>query len=204
MDTKHSAIILVGYQNDYFASTGILRGVIEEANRVDKTLSNTLDLINSAVKTEMAIISTPIILTPDYRGLAESVGILGTIKESGAFKAGTTGADTIPEILAYGDRILYVNGKQGFNAFSNTELDRVLAEREIKHLLLAGMITSLCIDSTGRAAYERGYRVTIVSDCVSARTPAEQEFYCQSIFPLYADVMDSRQIAEQIEAVPVA
>jgi nicotinamidase-related amidase len=151
----------------------------------------------------MTIISTPIILTSDYRGLAESVGILGTIKESGAFKAGSEGADTIPEILEFGDRILYVNGKQGFNGFSNTQLDAVLKERGIRHLLLAGMITSLCIDSTGRAAYERGYRVTILSDCVSARTPAEQEFYCQNIFPLYADVMDNKQIFEEL-ATPVA
>jgi len=204
MDTNQTAIILVGYQNDYFASNGILRGVIEEANRVDKTLSNTLKLLEAATETGMTIVSTPIILTSDYRGLAESVGILGTIKESGAFKEGTPGAETIPEILDLGDQIIYVNGKQGFNGFSNTELDRVLQERGIKRLLLAGMITSLCIDSTGRAAYERGYRVTIVSDCISARTPAEQEFYCQNIFPLYSDVMDSAQVIDELRAVAAA
>jgi nicotinamidase-related amidase len=204
MDTRQTAIILVGYQNDYFATNGILRGIIEGANRVDQTLANTIKLLNAAISAGMTVISTPIILTSDYRGLAESVGILGTIKESGAFRSGTPGAETIPEIIAYGDQIIYVNGKQGFNGFSNTELDRVLSEKGIKRLLLAGMITSLCIDSTGRAAYERGYRVTIVSDCVSARTPAEQDFYCQNIFPLYADVMDSDQVIEEITPVVAA
>lgn len=204
MQTSQTAIILVGYQNDYFAKDGILRGVVEEANRVDTVLSNTIELLNAAVSTDMTVISTPIILTSDYRGLAESVGILGTIKESGAFKAGSIGAETIPEVHAFGDRILYVNGKQGFNGFSNTDLNTVLQDRGIKHLLLAGMITSLCIDSTGRAAYERGYRVTIVSDCVSARTPSEQEFYCQNIFPLYADVMSSKQIIEQMDPLAIA
>lgn len=198
MDPKTTAIILVGYQNDYFAANGILRGVVEEANRVDQTLTNTIDLLHAAEKTEMALISTPIILTSDYRALAESEGILGTIKEAGAFKAGSTGADTIPELLAFGERILFVNGKQGFNAFSNTELDRVLRAKNIHHLMLAGMITSLCIDSTGRAAYERGYKVTIISDCVSARTPSEQEFYCRNIFPLYADVTDSKSLIAQL------
>lgn len=196
MDPKSTAVILVGYQNDYFASNGILRGVIEEANRVDATLANTLDLLQTAIAAEMTVISTPIILTPDYRAMAESEGILGAIKSSGAFRAGSPGADTIPEILAFEDKIIYVNGKQGFNAFSNTELDRVLREHNIHHLLLAGMITSLCIDSTGRAAYERGYKVTVLSDCVSARTPAEQEFYCKNIFPLYADVMTNREFME--------
>jgi len=200
MDTKTTAAILVGYQNDYFAAAGILRGVVEEANRVDSTLSNTLKFLRSAAQTDMMLISTPIILTPDYRALAESDGILGAIRDSGAFKAGSRGADTIPELLEFGDRIVYANGKQGFNAFSNTALDELLKKNNIHHLLLAGMITSLCIDSTGRAAYERGFKVTILSDCVSARTPAEQEFYCSTIFPLYADVMDSNQAIEQMAA----
>jgi nicotinamidase-related amidase len=202
MDPKTTALILVGYQNDYFAKDGILRGVVEEPNRVDSVLASSLAFIGKAVQTPMTIISTPIVLEPDYRALANAVGILDKIKDSGAFKAGTPGADTIPELLAFGDRIMYVTGKVGFNAFSNTTLDAVLKEREIKDVLVAGMITSLCIDSTGRAAYERGYRVTVLSDCTSARTPAEQDFFCSNIFPLYGAVASSSDIAAQL--VPAA
>ena len=86
---------------------------------------------------------------------------------------------------------------------SNTELDRVLRAKNINHLFLAGMITSLCIDSTGRAAYERGYKVSVLSDCVSARTPSEQEFYCKNIFPLYAEVLDGKQLIEQLTSAAV-
>jgi nicotinamidase-related amidase len=202
MDPKTPALILVGYQNDYFAKDGILRGVVEEPNRVDSVLASSLAFIAKAAKTPMTIISTPIVLEPDYRALASAVGILDKIKDSGAFKAGTPGADTIPELLAFGDRIMYVTGKVGFNAFSNTTLDAVLKERGIKDVLVAGMITSLCIDSTGRAAYERGYSVTVLSDCTSARTPAEQDFFCSNIFPLYGAVASSSDLAAQL--VPAA
>jgi len=201
MDPKTTAVILVGYQNDYFAANGILRGVVEEPNRVDSVLASSLAFIAAMAPTDMTIIATPIVLEPEYRALANSVGILGTIKESGAFKAGTAGADTIPEVLAFGDRVTYVTGKVGFNAFSNTTLDGVLKAKGITDVLVAGMVTSLCIDSTGRAAYERGYRVTILSDCCSARTPAEQDFFCQNIFPLYGGVLDSRQAIEQLSVV---
>ena len=91
-----------------------------------------------------------------------------------------------------------MKGKVGFNAFSNTQLDGVLKERGIRDTLIAGMVTSLCIDSTGRAAYERGYSVKILSDCTSARTPAEQDFFCQNIFPLYGGVLDSKQALAQL------
>lgn len=201
MNPETTALILVGYQNDYFAANGILRGVVEEPNRVDNVLANTLAFIRAMVPTRLSLIATPIVLEPNYRALANSVGILDTIKSSGAFKAGTAGADNIPELAVFGDRITYVKGKVGFNAFSNTELDRVLLDRGIKDVLVAGMVTSLCIDSTGRAAYERGYSVKILSDCTSARTPAEQDFFCKNIFPLYGGVLDSRQAMEQLSPV---
>ena len=201
MDPKTTALILVGYQNDYFAPNGILRGVVEEPNRVDAVLQSSLDFITAMAPSEMTIIATPIVLEPEYRALANSVGILDTIKASGAFKAGTSGADTIPQLAAFGDRITYVTGKVGFNAFSNTTLDDVLKARGIRHVLVAGMVTSLCIDSTGRAAYERGYDVRILSDCCSARTRAEQDFFCQNIFPLYGGVLTSAEAIEQLSSV---
>jgi nicotinamidase-related amidase len=168
---------------------------------VDSVLANSLAFIRAMIPTPLTLIATPIVLEPDYRALANSVGILDTIKASGAFKAGTPGADTIPELAAFGDRITYVKGKVGFNAFSNTELEGVLQARGITDGLVAGMVTSLCIDSTGRAAYERGYSVRILSDCTSARTRAEQDFFCQNIFPLYGGVLDSKQAVEQLSAV---
>ena len=202
MNPETTALILVGYQNDYFAREGILRGVVEEPNRVDTVLANSLAFIAAVARTPMTIISTPIVLEPDYRALANAVGILDKIKDSGAFKAGTPGADTIPELLTYGDRITYVTGKVGFNAFSNTSLDAGLKQRGIKDVLVAGMITSLCIDSTGRAAYERGYAVTILSDCTSARTAAEQDFFCSTIFPLYGKAARSTDMLARL--VPAA
>lgn len=198
MNPDSTAIILVGYQNDYFAKDGILRGVIEDPTSVDSVLANTVAFIEAVADTGMSIISTPIVLEPDNRAMANPVGILNTIKESGAFKAGTTGADTIPEILAFGDRVDYVTGEVGFNAFPNTSLGEVLAERGIGDVLVAGMVTSLCIDSTGRAAYERGYDVTVLSDCTSARTNTEQEFFCGSVFPLYGRACTSIDVLDEM------
>jgi nicotinamidase-related amidase len=199
-----TALILVGYQNDYFADDGILRGVVEEPDRVDQVLQATLQFITDVADTPMTVISTPIVLEPDYRALASPVGILHTIKESGAFKAGSPGAETIPELLAFGDRITYVTGKVGFNAFSNTALQETLTSRGIKDVLVAGMVTSLCIDSTGRAAYERGYNVTVLSDCTSGRTRAEQDFFCDNVFPLYGAAVPSTDLVSELGGAAAA
>ncbi len=198
MNPATTALIMVGYQNDYFAKDGILRGVIEPASSVDAVLAASLALLRSLAPTPVSLISTPIVLTPDYRALAAPVGILHAIKDSGAFRSGSTGADTIPELLAFGERIDYVTGKVGFNAFSDTRLSDVLGGRGIRDVLVAGMVTSLCIDSTGRAAYERGYNVTILSDCTSARTETEQKFFCENVFPLYGRAKTSREVLAEL------
>jgi len=203
MNPATMALILVGYQNDYFAKDGILRGVVEDPTGVDQVLDHTLAFIRAIAPTEATIISTPIILAPDYRAMASPVGILNTMKEVGAFKEGTTGADNIPELAEFAGRIEYVSGKVGFNAFSNTALGDVLADRGIESVLVCGMVTSLCIDSTGRAAYERGYDVTIVSDCSSARTDAEQVFFCENVFPLYGRAATSGEVLAEMAGAPV-
>jgi nicotinamidase-related amidase len=64
------------------------------------------------------------------------------------------------------------------------------------------MVTSLCIDSTGRAAYERGYNVTVLSDCTSARTNAEQDFFCTSVFPLYGAARTGAEVIDAFSLVP--
>jgi len=194
MNWETTAVILIGYQKDYFAHDGILRGVIEEADRNNHILQNTLRLLEQLKDTNATIIQTPIIFTKDYGELVNPVGILKAIKEVQAFQEGASGADIIPELEVYGDRIITVAGKRGLNAFSNTQLDQVLRSNKIESVLLAGAVTSICIDSTGRAAHEKDYQVSILSDCTASRTIMEQDFYCEHIFPLYANVLSSSSL----------
>jgi nicotinamidase-related amidase len=56
-------------------------------------------------------------------------------------------------------------------------------------------------NTTGHAAYERGYNVTILSDRTSARTPGERDFDCRNIFPLHGAVARSSEIARDDVAV---
>ncbi len=196
LDLNRTALILVGYQNDYFASDGILRGVIEEADRTQGILNNTLRLVEALKGTQTTLVQTPIIFTDDYSELINPVGILKTIVDVKAFQAGSPGSDTIPQFKEYGTRIKTVPGKRGLNAFSNTDLHEVLQNNRVNHVVLAGAVTSICIDSTGRAAHERGYRVSVLSDATASRTPYEQEFYCENVFPLYADVVTSDALLE--------
>jgi len=194
MNPENTALILIGYQNDYFEENGILHSVIESDAKT--VLANTLETLQSLANSTVTIISTPIQFTDNYEELDQPVGILKMIKDVGAFKRSSHGGETIPELKPFADRIIEVPGKRGLNAFARTELEDVLREHKIEHVVLAGVVTSICIDSTGRSAHERGFTVHVLSDATCGRTNMEQAFYCENIFPLYANVLNHRSLIE--------
>lgn len=200
MNPQQTALLLIGYQNDYFSPEGVLHCVIEESAKLNNVLSNTVTLLSALASTSVLSVATPIFFTSTYEELIEPVGILKTIKQAGAFQAGTVGAEMSKEIQPFKEHILEIPGKQGFNAFDKTNLDFLFKKKGIVNLVLAGAVTSICIDSTGRYAHERGYHVTVLSDCTSARTVFEQDFYCENIFPLYADVIQHKDFLQRISA----
>ena len=129
MNPSETALLLIGFQNDYFSESGVLREAIAESANAVGTLQNTTGLIASIADTSTPILSTPIVFTEDYRELKDPIGILKTVRDSGAFKKGEPGCETVPELLDFGSRIELVMGRQTFNSFSNTELLSILQAR---------------------------------------------------------------------------
>jgi len=199
MNAAQTVLLLIGYQNDYFSPTGILRDVVEESAHHQAVLSNTLDLVQRLAPSPVRMVDTPIVFTDDYHELVNPIGILNTIKELGAFKVGSDGVETIPELQAFADRIITVPGKRGLNAFSNTTLETLFQQWEISDIVITGAISSICVDSTGRHAHSLDYRVTILSDCTLGRSPVEQAFYCEQIFPLYAQTMTHNELLQKLD-----
>lgn len=196
MNENNTALILIGFQNDYFNKNGVLSSVLEDEVRTQDVLNKTVKLIDDIKHTDVTIVSTPIIFSSDYSEISQGDGILTAIKQAGAFKANTLGAKTVEEFNKFSDRLITIPGKRGFNAFVKTDLDTLLSDKGIKNVIFAGAITSICIDSTARAAYEYGYRVFILEDCTASRTNAEQDFFSGVIFPTYATVTDSKTVVK--------
>ena len=198
MSPNGTALILIGYQNDYYHPKGVLHGYLEGSDYVRRSLQTTIALIERLAPTAVSIVETPIRFTEDYSELREPVGILAAIREVKAFRAGEPGSESVQELAPFRSRILTVPGKRGMNAFVGTDLEEALRQRDIQDVVLLGSVASICIDSTGRSAAERGFRVHFVSDCITGRTLVELDFYLKTIFPLYGQVTSSAELASQL------
>ena len=120
MNPTETAILLVGYQNDFFRADGLLHGAVGEEIQNRNVLPNTLRLLERALFSGVTVVSTPIAFTDDYRELENPVGILKTIKELGAFRKSSPGSRTVDALQKFSDRIVELPGKQGLCSFSNT------------------------------------------------------------------------------------
>ncbi|NQZ31079.1 MAG: cysteine hydrolase [Oceanospirillaceae bacterium] len=189
-----TVLLLIGFQNDYFSKDGILHGVFEDPAAVEKVIDNTCQLIETIKETNLRVVETPIKFTEDYTELDNPIGILKMIKDSGAFKQNSYGSATIDKIAKLPVKIESLAGKRGLNCFSNTSIHELLQQYNIKNVLIAGAVTSLCLDTAGREALDLGYNVTMLSDCILARTKFEQQYYLEEIMPLYSTVQSSQQV----------
>jgi nicotinamidase-related amidase len=63
--------------------------------------------------------------------------------------------------------------KHRYDAFNGTDLDLILRAREIETLLLTGVATNVCVETTARTAFSLGYRVPMVGDCLAGTSEAE-------------------------------
>lgn len=92
---------------------------------------------------------------------------------------GEAGWDILPELApAEGEPIV---DKPGFSSFYATDLDRLLITRGIRHLIVCGVTTDVCVHSTVRDAVERGYEPLLVTDCCAATVEANHRAAIDSI-----------------------
>ncbi|MBD3881368.1 cysteine hydrolase [Phormidium tenue FACHB-886] len=83
---------------------------------------------------------------------------------------GEVGNDIIPELQPLPGEILIP--KPGKGAFYNTELEKHLTEKRITHLLITGVTTEVCVQTTMREANDRGYECLMVEDCTESYFPS--------------------------------
>jgi nicotinamidase-related amidase len=82
---------------------------------------------------------------------------------------GEPGSDFVDELRPLPGEL--VISKPGKDAFYNTELDAHLVARGITHVIVTGCTTEVCVQSTMRAANDRGYDCLLVEDATESYFP---------------------------------
>ena len=86
--------------------------------------------------------------------------------------------------------------KRNWGAFYGTDLDLQLRRRGITQIVLAGIATSIGVESTARAAYEHGYHVTLAVDAMTDIDADAHQHSLTKIFPRLGETGSTAEILE--------
>ena len=92
---------------------------------------------------------------------------LATRPNATYFLPGTSGIEIHPSVAPLPGEPVFV--KNFPNSFRETPLLEHLAGQGIERLVLAGMMTSMCVDATARAAFDLGFRNVLLHDAMATR-----------------------------------
>ena len=90
--------------------------------------------------------------------------------------------------------------KRQWGAFYGTELDQLLRRRQIKTLILGGIVTNIGVESTARAAYDRGYALVFAEDAMSGITAEAHTFTCNNNFKTMGRVRTTAELIDALQA----
>ncbi len=179
-DTAKTAVIVVDMQNDFGAKGGMLDRAGIDISGIQKAVGPTAKVLAAARKAGVKIIYLKMGYKPDLSdlGAPDSVNRVRHLRfrvgekvtapngiESRILVRDTWNTDIVPELKPEaGDEVIY---KTRFSGFYETDLDARLMKLGVKHLVITGCTTSVCVDSTVRDAMFRDYLCVLLADCMS-------------------------------------
>jgi nicotinamidase-related amidase len=106
-------------------------------------------------------------------------------------------ADLVPELNAQPDDLLIT--KRTWGAFTNTDLEARLKGFGVTQVVLAGVATSIGVESTARYAYELGFNVTLAVDAMTDLNLEAHDNSVARIFPRLGETGSAREIVGLID-----
>jgi ureidoacrylate peracid hydrolase len=171
VSARHCALLVIDVQNDFAATGGFFHRVGADVGPIQNSvIPNINRLIDAARRAGVTVIFVKSHYDDQYLSapMRERNARLGMTMPR--CLAGSWGAEFCGVTPADGEPVVV---KHRYSAILGSNLRDVLKERGIKSLLLTGIATDTCVESTARDAYFLDYYVTLVADCCGAASAAD-------------------------------
>jgi len=106
------------------------------------------------------------------------------------------GSGFVPEMQPRPGDITVV--KHTIGAFCGTGLSDQLQERGVDTVVMAGIATTMGVESTARAASDHGFEVIFAADAMSGMTAAEHEHALTVILPRFGEVVSTNYVLDRL------
>ena len=208
VELDHVALIIIDMQRDFLEPGGFGETLGNNVALLKAAVPPLRSVLEAARKAKMLVIHTREGHRPDLSDAprhkverGEPSMRIGAPGPMGRILVrGEPGHDIIPELYpAPGEPVI---DKPGKGAFYQTDLELMLKNREIDTLLVCGVTTEVCVNTTVREANDRGFRCIVIGDCCASYFP---EFHAAGLAMIKAQggifgwVTASRSVLNALE-----
>ncbi len=167
-DPRWSALLVVDVQNDFVSSKGSAAKRGEDVSAAQAMVPKLIRLIEEARRVGLTVVYIKTTHsewtdTPSWIYRKSQQSALDTCRED------TWGAEFYEGISPMPQERVVI--KHRYSAFINTDLNTVLKAKGIESVLVTGVATNVCVETTARDAYMFDYYVTMVEDGAAAYDP---------------------------------
>jgi biuret amidohydrolase len=181
VDISKAALLIIDMQRDFLEPGGFGAALGNDVSRLQKAVGPCREVLQAARSAGMLVIHTREGHRPDLsdapplkveRGEpALRIGAPGPMGR--ILVRGEPGHDIIPELYPVsGEPVI---DKPGKGAFYQTDIELMLRNRAIDTLLVCGVTTEVCVNTTVREANDRGFRCIVLADCCASYYPEFHE-----------------------------
>jgi len=180
-DPKKTALLIIDMQRDFVLPGGFGEALGNDVTPLQATVAPTRKVLEAARKLGMMVIHTREGHRPDLSDCPPTKLVRGRgktrIGDPGPMGRilvrGELGHDIVPELYPKpGETVI---DKPGKGAFFATDLELVLRNHGIETLIVCGVTTEVCVNTTVREANDRGFECVVLSDCVGSYFPEFQK-----------------------------
>ncbi len=187
MTAKNRALLVIDMQNGFCHPEGSFARIGMGLEGADVAVRNAAEAVSQARRAAVPVVFTRHLYRPgradEGRSLKQNSPALAGVE---GLAVGSWDADVAAELgCGPGDMVV---DKVRFDAFQWTSLEPLLRGLGVTELVVCGVVTNICVETTVRSAFMRDYPVTVLADCCAAKT--------RRLHELSLEVLASYQLAD--------
>lgn len=166
-----TALLVVDLQNAFCSPEGtfVQRGLTIDS--IGRIVERCRRLVEYGRRSDWLVVLTRLVYAADYQDAGLLVARNPGIRALGAYREGSFDAELVSELLPVADDALVVR-KARYDPFCGTRLEAELRARDVGDVVVCGVTTNVCVESTVRSAHDLDFPVRIVEDAMASYDPS--------------------------------
>ena len=198
IDPKNAALLIVDVQNDFAAEGGMMDREGNDLSMSQGIIPRLQQLIDEAHEADVPIIFIRNVYNTDANWYLSDVWLEQAKRaRQGSYVihsvcAPDSWAGDFYEIRPTEKDVIVT--KHRFSAFQDTDLDLILRSRGIRTLIMTGIATNVCVESTARDGFFRDYYIVFTSDCTATYSKEDHEGTLNNIRRFFGEVVTADEV----------